>query len=66
MLGNDGINKLTEDTKKLMEQQTELYKNMEAMTPLVSSAQKMLESFDMDSINKMMNMAGGLNIGTKK
>lgn len=66
MLGNDGINKLTEDTKKLMNQQTELYKNMEAMTPLVGAAQKMLESFDMDSINKMMNMAGGLNIGTKK
>lgn len=66
MLGNDGINKLTEDTKKLMNQQTELYKNMEAMTPLVGAAQKMLESFDMDSINKMMNMAGGLNIGMKK
>lgn len=66
MLGNDGINKLTEDTKKLMNQQSELYKNMEAMTPLVGAAQKMLESFDMDSINKMMNMAGGLNIGMKK
>jgi hypothetical protein len=57
MLGSEGINKLTEDTKKLMEQQSKLYKNMEAMTPLVGSAKKMLESFDMSKFNDILKSA---------
>lgn len=68
MLGTDGINKLTEDTKNLMDQQSKLYKNMEAMTPLVGSAKKMLESFDMSKFNDLLGSAGslGLGIGNKK
>jgi uncharacterized membrane protein YciS (DUF1049 family) len=66
MLGSDGINKLTDDTKKLMEQQGELYKNMEAMTPLVSSAKKMLESFDMSQFNDILKSASSFGINTNK
>ena len=67
MLGSGGINKLTDDTKKLMEQQGKLYKNMEAMTPLVSSAKKMLESFDMNQFNDIIKSASsfGINVNQK-
>jgi len=67
MLGSGGINKLTDDTKKLMEQQGKLYKNMEAMTPLVSSAKKMLESFDMSQFNDIIKSASsfGINVNQK-
>lgn len=67
MLGSGGINKLTDDTKKLMDQQGKLYKNMEAMTPLVSSAKKMLESFDMNQFNDIIKSASsfGINVNQK-
>lgn len=66
MLGSEGIANLTSDTKKLMEQQEKLYKNMEAMTPLVGSAKKMLESFDMSKFNDMLGSVSSLGMGVKK
>jgi len=65
MLGTEGITNLTNDTKQLMAQQEKLYKNMEAMTPLVNSAKKMLESFDMSKFNDMLGSVSSLGLGTK-
>jgi len=41
-LGNDGIQRLTEDTQKLMKQQAQLVKTMEGMSQLVDNIQPMV------------------------
>ena len=41
-LGNDGIQRLTEDTQKLMKQQAQLVKTMEGMSQLVENIQPMV------------------------
>lgn len=53
MLGEKGIQQLTNDTKTLMDQQLQLAKSMEAMTPLIEGimpmaekAQKMIEQME--------------------
>jgi len=56
MLDSDGLGKLTEDTKKLMDQQQKLYKSIESMAPMVSDAKKMLEGFDMSNLNNLANI----------
>lgn len=75
ILGSDGIKSLTNDTQKLMQQQMELAKSMEAMTPLIKGimpmaekAQEMMQSMDtgsgglgniMEIAKKMSNGLGG-------
>ena len=75
ILGSDGIKNLTGDTQKLMQQQMELAKSMEAMTPLIKGimpmaekAQEMMKSMDggngglgsvMEIAKKMSNGLGG-------
>jgi preprotein translocase subunit SecF len=79
ILGSDGIKRLTSDTQGLMQQQADLAKSMEAMTPLIESimpmaekAQKMMESMDSGngSLGSVMEMAkkmsGGLGNVTQK
>ena len=79
ILGSDGIKRLTSDTQGLMQQQADLAKSMEAMTPLIESimpmaekAQKMMESMDSGngSLGSVMEMAkkmsGGLGTVTQK
>lgn len=61
MLGNDGLNNLTNDTKKLMAQQTQLFKSMENITPLIAEAQKMMKGMDVDTLNKFANSAKSFN-----
>ena len=61
MLGSDGLNNLTEDTKKLMSQQTQLFKSMENITPLLAEAQKMMKGMDMETLNKFSNSAKPFN-----
>ena len=57
ILGTDGINKLTNDTSKLMNEQKKLFESMKMMSPLLNQAKEMLEGFDMKQINSMVNTA---------
>lgn len=66
ILGSDGIKSLTNDTQRLMQQQMELAKSMEAMTPLIKGimpmaekAQEMMKSMDTGSggLGNLMEMA---------
>jgi hypothetical protein len=74
ILGSEGMKSLTDDTQRLMQQQMELAKSMEAMSPIVEKmlpmadkAQKMMESMEtggngMSSLLDMAKkMSGGLN-----
>jgi hypothetical protein len=81
ILGSDGIKSLTGDTQKLMQQQMELAKSMEAMTPLIKGimpmaekAQEMMKSMDngsgglgsvMEIAKKMSSGLGGAGLGAK-
>ena len=61
MLGNDGITKLTDDTARLMNQQQKLFKTMENMIPMVTSAKDMIDSLDMNKLGGMADMLKGPN-----
>lgn len=61
MLGNGGLQNLTADTKKLMEQQTQLFNSMENITPMLAQAQQMMKGMDLDSINKFAGSAKSFN-----
>jgi hypothetical protein len=59
ILGSDGIKSLTGDTQKLMQQQMELAKSMEAMTPLIKGIMPMAEKAQ-EMMKGMDNGSGGL------
>ena len=61
MLGNGGLQNLTADTKKLMDQQTQLFNSMENITPMLAQAQQMMKGMDIDSINKFAGSAKSFN-----
>jgi hypothetical protein len=61
MLGTGGLQNLTADTKKLMEQQTQLFNSMENIAPLLSQAQKMMKGMDVDQLNKFASTAKSFN-----
>lgn len=61
MLGNGGLQNLTADTKKLMEQQTQLFNSMENITPMLAQAQEMMKGMDLESINKFAGSAKSFN-----
>ena len=72
ILGSEGIKSLTNDTQRLMQQQMELAKSMEAMTPLIKGimpmaekAQEMMKSMDTGSggLGNIMEMAKKLGGG---
>jgi hypothetical protein len=74
ILGSEGIKSLTNDTQRLMQQQMELAKSMEAMTPLIKGimpmaekAQEMMKSMDTGSggLGNIMEMAKKLGGGSK-
>jgi hypothetical protein len=74
ILGSEGIKSLTNDTQRLMQQQMELAKSMEAMTPLIKGimpmaekAQEMMKSMDTGSggLGNIMEMAKKLGGGGK-
>ena len=60
MLGSDGISKLTDDTAKLMNQQKQLFKTMETMMPMVTSAKDMIDTLDMNKLGGMADMLKGV------
>ena len=59
ILGSDGVKSLTGDTQKLMQQQMELAKSMEAMTPLIKGIMPMAEKAQ-EMMKGMDNGSGGL------
>lgn len=60
ILGNDGMNKLTSDTKNLVDQQKQLAEAMKNMGPLMTQASDMMKTFQSSG---MMNMLPGANAG---
>ena len=56
ILGDGGINKLTTDTKRLMNQQQELFQTMQNIVPMVETAKNMMDTFDMKKLGGMANM----------
>ena len=50
MIGEGGLQNLTDDTKKLMDQQSKLFSSMDKMGPLLLQAQTMMKDFDMSAV----------------
>ena len=65
ILGAGGINKLTGDTENLMTKQKELFESMKMMTPMVQQAQKMLEGFDLKSLEGLAGLASSFTPAAK-
>lgn len=60
IIGADGINKMTEETARLAEQQKKIMKNIENMAPLLQNASKMLEGLPLDNIGTIQNSLKGI------
>ena len=60
LIGEKGIDKMSMDTQRLVEQQNKLLKNLENMAPLLENATKLLDSMPIDGINKIQDSLGGL------
>ena len=56
ILGSGGMQNLSNDTEKLMNQQKKLFEAMNTMLPVVSKAQDMLQGLDMGKIGQMVDM----------
>ena len=54
ILGSDGINKLTQDTQRLMAQQQKLFNTMNQMTPVVKDAMSMMKGLDLKGISGLL------------
>lgn len=65
LIGKDGMDKMSQDTAKLVAQQNKLLKNLENMAPLLENAGKLLDTLPVDSINKIQSSIGGV-IGNLK
>jgi len=55
ILGKDGIQNLTNDTKELMQNQQKLFKSMEGMMPILNNAKEMLKGFDLSKLGDLAN-----------
>lgn len=66
ILGSDGINKLTNDTQRLMQQQQKLFDTMSNMMPMINSAKDMMGSIDMSQLGGLADLAGNLGGSEKK
>jgi len=51
MIGEGGLQNLTADTKKLMDQQSKLFNSMDQIAPLLSKAQEMMKNMDMSQFS---------------
>jgi hypothetical protein len=59
MLGEGGLQNLTADTKKLMEQQSKLFNSMENIAPLLAQAQQLMGGMDLSKKEGMSGRVGG-------
>ena len=60
ILGSDGINKLSNDTQRLMQQQQKLFDTMSNMIPMINSAKDMMGSVNMSQLGGLADLAGSL------
>ncbi len=61
MLGEGGLQNLTADTKKLMEQQSKLFNSMENIAPLLAQAQAMMNGMGKkEGMSNMYGRVGGI------
>jgi len=66
MIGDEGMQRMTKDTEKLMDTQKQLAKNMENMKPMLENAQNMIKgmgNMDIKGLGDMMNKLGGMGQG---
>jgi hypothetical protein len=61
LLGSESIQKLTNDTQKLMKQQQTLFDTMQNMVPVLKGAQDILQGFDMSKLTGSLNQINGLS-----
>jgi hypothetical protein len=61
ILGSDGINKLTADTQRLMQQQQKLFDTMSNMIPMINTAKDMMGSIDMSQLGGLADLASNLS-----
>ena len=67
MLGDEGIKNLSSDTKNLMQQQKELMKSFEGLTPLIKEAGGMMNSLkNMPDLKHLQGMMKTLHGGGEK
>jgi hypothetical protein len=62
ILGGDGIQKLSEDTKRLADHQKNLAEAMNNMGPIMENAKKMLEGLDMKKLGSIGDLAKSLGV----
>jgi hypothetical protein len=55
ILGDKKFKKMTKDTNTLIQQQNKLTESLQAMTPLLQSAQGMLKDINVEGINSMLS-----------
>jgi len=60
ILGSDGINKLTGDTQKLMDQQQKLFNSMQSMAPMIENAKGMMAGFNPEDLKGLAGIASSL------
>jgi len=60
ILGSDGITKLTDDTKKLMNQQKNLFQTMNQLAPAVQETMSMLEGMDLNKYTNLSSTASDI------
>ena len=64
MIGGDGLQNLSADTERLMNQQQKLFGAVEKMLPMIDKAQGMIQGLDMTKINSLIGMTdkiGGIS-----
>ena len=65
MLGKEGLDGLTTDTLKLVDTQKQLKESMESLKPMMDTANGMLNSIDLKSMNKIGGMLKKFGIKNK-
>jgi len=61
MLGEDGVKGITNETKKLVQQQKDLMGTLNTMAPVLNTAKETLESMNMPDMAGMADMLKSLN-----
>ena len=54
ILGDNGMNKLTKETQSLIEQQTNLMKQLEGLAPIMDQAKNVMDSLDNSKMHDMI------------
>ncbi len=63
MLGDDGMNSITKETKKLVSQQKDLMGTLNQMAPILNSAKETLTGLNLEDMGSMSEMLKTLKGG---